>query len=695
MRVPEYEVGKVTIGQLVDLMADNLGEKDALVYHSTGLRLTYQQFKEKCDQVAKGLMALGLKKGSHIAIWANNVAEWVLTQFGSAKMGGILVTVNTQYRSFELEYLLKQSDSSTLILVDGVHQPREYVEIMDELCPELKTCQPGQLSSNRFPYLKNVIAIGEDRMPGMLRFDDLYELSRQISDEEFQKRQEEIFPDDVVNMQYTSGTTGFPKGVMLTHTNAIGNAKSQAECLNFTPEDKLCITVPFFHCFGCVMGTLLCLSWGATMAPVENFRARKVLETIQDLRCTAVHGVPTMFIAELEEMKKTKYDLSSLRTGIMAGSPCPIEVMKAVVEEMNMSGICITYGLTESSPGITMTRTTDPLELRVSTVGRLLPGIEVKLVDPDTGEEVGVNQPGELYTKGYHVMKGYYNLLEETRRAIDPDGWLHSGDIAIVDENGYYRITGRLKDMIIRGGENIYPREIEEYLCLHPKIKDIQVVGVPSRYYGEEVVAFVQLKPGEVMTEFEVKDFCWGRISRFKIPAYFFFVEGFPTTASGKIQKYKLRDQAIKLLGLEDEGEIKFLTKKNIELDARGKDLLRIQEFMEQEVLPVGIDKEVFHRAQLALQEFYKKVSESKLAHENIEVMVIIDNHSLDVSVRYEGELLEFPLERPHDNHNDKEKKKALLLSGYNIRQFTDRLKEERRAGSARLHLYFTRRQHR
>lgn len=424
------------------------------------------------------------------------------------------------------------------------------------------------------------------------------------------------------------------------------------------------------------------------MVPVESFRARRVLETIQDIRCTAVHGVPTMFIAELEEMKKTKFDLSSLRTGIMAGSPCPTEVMKAVVEEMNMREICITYGLTEASPGITMTRTTDPLELRVSTVGRLLPGVEVKLIDPNTSELVGIDQPGELCTRGYHVMKGYYNMPEETQKVIEPDGWLHSGDIATVDENGYYRITGRLKDMIIRGGENIYPREIEEYLYLHPKIKDVQVVGVPSRYYGEEVVAFVQLKPGEEMTEIEAKDFCWDRISRYKIPSYFFFVDSFPTTASGKIQKFKLREQAVEMLGLDAEREIKYLTKKNIELDAHGKDWQRIHTFMEMEVLPIGIDREVLNRASLALQEFYQKVTESRLAKSNIEVMMIIDKNSLDVGIRYEGEMLEFPLERPKENQSS-------LLSGYFIRQLTDRLREEWRAGSARIHFYFIRRQHR
>jgi fatty-acyl-CoA synthase len=689
MRTPEYEIGKITVGQLVDLMAEKLGERDALVYHSTGLRLTHQQFKEKCDQIAKGFIALGLKKGSHVAIWASNVAEWVLTQFGSAKMGGVLVTVNTQYRSFELEYLLKQSDSSTLVLVDGVHQPRDYFNMVYGLCPELKTCQPGQLKSEKFPYLKNVIAIGEERMPGMFRYDDLYELSSQISDEEYQKRQEEVIPDDVVNMQYTSGTTGFPKGVMLTHTNVIGNAKSQADCLNFTPEDKLCITVPFFHCFGCVMGTMLCVSSGATMVPVESFRARRVLEAIQDVRCTAVHGVPTMFITELEEMKKTKFDLSSLRTGIMAGSPCPTEVMKAVVEKMGMKEICITYGLTEASPGITMTRTSDPLELRVSTVGRLLPGVEVKLIDPNTGEKVGINQPGELCTRGYHVMKGYYNMPEETQKVIEPNGWLHSGDIATVDENGYYRITGRLKDMIIRGGENIYPREIEEYLYLHSKIKDVQVIGVPSRYYGEEVVAFVQLKPDEEMTEIEAKDFCWGRISRYKIPSYFFFIESFPTTASGKIQKFKLREQAVKLLGLESEGDVKFLTRKSTNLEPDGRDLPKIQGFMEKEVLPIGVDGEVLNRATKALTEYYQRTTEAKLAQGIIETMAIIDTNSIDISIRYEGETLPFPFEEPKSEEESNVEKYNLSRSGYYIRQLTDRLRWEQRAGSSRIHFYF------
>jgi len=343
---------------------------------------------------------------------------------------------------------------------------------------------------------------------------------------------------------------------MLTHTNIIGNAYSQAECLRFTPNDCLCIPVPFFHCFGCVMGTLLCVVSGATMAPVESFNAKAVLETIETCKCTAVHGVPTMFIAELEEMEKNKYDTSSLRTGIMAGAPCPIEVMKAVVNKMGAKQICITYGQTESSPGITMTRADDPIELRVSTVGRALPNVEVKIVNPETGEEVPPGVQGELCTRGYHVMKGYYNMPEATEQAIDKDGWLHTGDLAVMDENGYCKITGRLKDMIIRGGENIYPREIEEFLYTNPKVKDVQVVGVPSRKYGEEVVAFVQLKPGETATDEEMKEFCTGKIARHKIPAFFLFVDEYPTTASGKVQKYKLREIATKQLGREQDAKI-------------------------------------------------------------------------------------------------------------------------------------------
>jgi fatty-acyl-CoA synthase len=549
------EVGKITIGGLVDEMASRYPRVEALVYSEQNIRYTYEEFRKVCNRAAKGFMKLGVQKGEKISIWANNVPEWVITQFSTGKMGGVLVTVNTNYRAFELEYLLKQSDSQTLLLIEGI-VGREYLDIVYELLPELKECKPGQLQSAKLPLLKNVVFLGAERQPGMFSWEDIMAMGDEVGDDELQARQESLDPYDVINMQYTSGTTGFPKGVMLTHTNLIGNAISLAECMNFSEKDRLCIPVPFFHCFGCVLGTLTCVVSGATMVPVVAFKPQKVLETVDRERCTALHGVPTMFIAELEEMEKTSYDTSSLRTGIMAGAPCPIEVMKAVVDKMGAREICITYGQTESSPGITMTRTDDPIELRVSTVGKSLPNVEVKIVDPATGETVPPGVQGELCTRGYHVMKGYYKNPEATASAIDSDNWLHTGDLAVMDENGYCKITGRLKDMIIRGGENIYPREIEEFLYTNPKVKDVQVVGVPSAKYGEEVAAFIQLKDGQTADEEEVKAFCKDKISRHKVPAFIFFVNQYPTTASGKIQKYKLRDQATEMLGRERDAGI-------------------------------------------------------------------------------------------------------------------------------------------
>jgi len=549
------EVGKTTFAQLIDEMAERFPAQDALVYPDLGIRYTYREFREVCNQAAKGFMGLGIQKGENISIWANNVPEWVITQFSTGKMGAVMVTVNTSYRTFELEYLLKQSDSSTLLLVPGI-RGREYLDMIYELCPELQECAPGQLQSARLPLLKNVILIGDEKLPGMYTWSEVMAMGDRVSDGELAARQASLEPGDVINMQYTSGTTGFPKGVMLTHTNLIGNAVSLAECMALDEKDRLCIPVPFFHCFGCVLGTLTCVVSGAAMVPVPSFNPAKVLETIEKEKCTAIHGVPTMFIAELEALSHKSYDTSHLRTGIMAGSPCPTEVMKAVVNTLGAGEICITYGQTESSPGITMTRTDDPLELRVSTVGRALPNVEVKIVNPETGETVPPGVQGELCTRGYHVMKGYYNMPEATAQAIDKDNWLHTGDLAMMDTNGYCKITGRLKDMIIRGGENIYPREIEEYLYTNPKVKDIQVVGVPSEKYGEEVVAFIQLKEGQTATEEEIKDYCRDRIARFKVPAAVIFVNEYPATASGKIQKYKLREMATKKLGREAAGRI-------------------------------------------------------------------------------------------------------------------------------------------
>ncbi len=556
MKTPEFEIGKTTISDIVDILAEQYGDNSALEYHTLGIKDNFREFRDICDCVAKGLMALGIDRGEHVAIWANNIPEWVYTQYGSARMGAVLVTVNTSYRSFELEYLMKQSDATTILLTGGVREADEYIKVINDVCPELAGSEPGKLASAKLPKLKNVVYFGKEKIPGMYNWDDVMEMGKKITDEAFAAAKASLTPDDVINMQYTSGTTGFPKGVMLTHTNLLGNAKSMAECMKLSPEDAMCIPVPFFHCFGCVIGTLCCMVSATTMAPVVAFDPKAVLETIDASKAAAVLGVPTMFIAELEEFEKNDYDTSKLRTGVMAGSPCPIEVMKSVVGKMGASEMTIVYGQTEASPGVTQTRAEDSLELRVTTVGRALPNVEVKVVDPATGKALAAGVQGELCTRGYHVMKGYYKMPEATEKAVDGDGWLHTGDLAIMDENGYCKITGRIKDMIIRGGENIYPREIEEFLYTHSKIRDVQVVGVPSEKYGEEVVAYVQLKPGEDSSDGELKAFCKDKIAFHKMPAFFLFTEEYPTTASGKIQKYKLREQATRVLDREEAAKI-------------------------------------------------------------------------------------------------------------------------------------------
>lgn len=544
----------ITIGDLLDETAGSYPQKEALVYQERGLRYSFEEFRELCNQVARGLMSLGIQKGEHVAIWATNVPEWVISQFATAKMGAVLVTVNTSYRAHELEYLLRQSESTTLLLIDG-YRDASYLQMIQEICPELATSKPGELVSARLPHLKNVIYLGEERQPGMFLWQDLLERAASIDEGALLQRQQSLGPDDVINMQYTSGTTGFPKGVMLSHYNIVNNAIKVAECQGLGLEDRVCIPVPFFHCFGCVMGTLACVATGATMVPVISFDPGLVLSVVENERCTALYGVPTMFIAELNHSSFATRDLSSLRTGIMAGSPCPMEVMKNVIEKMGIRDITIAYGQTESSPVFTQTRPEDTIERRVSTVGRAHEGVEVKIIDPATGETVPPNVQGELCTRGYLVMKGYYNMPEQTRMVIDEEGWLHTGDLATVDEEGYYRITGRLKDMIIRGGENIYPREIEEFLYSHPKILDVQVLGVPDSTYGEQVLACIRVKPEETLTAEEVKAYCDGKIARFKIPYYIQFVEDYPMTASGKIQKFKLREQAIQTFGLASRGE--------------------------------------------------------------------------------------------------------------------------------------------
>lgn len=540
-----------TIGGLLDHIAATYPDNDALVYPELGLRYSYRQFNEVCRQVAKGLLKLGIRKGENVAIWAYNVPEWVILQFATAKIGAVLVTVNTAYKSAELEYLLDQSDSTTLFLVKS-WKDTDYVATLGEVVPELATADNGRIHTPKLPFLKNLVYIGEGTPSGMLNFHSLVESGKDISDAELAAVESTLDIHDTINMQYTSGTTGFPKGVMLTHHNLVNNGFNIGECMKFTELDRLCIPVPFFHCFGSVLAVMASVTHGTTMVPVELFDPLKVLQTIEKERCTAVHGVPTMFIAELEHPDFSKFDLSTLRTGIMAGSVCPIEVMKRVVKDMNMRDITIVFGQTESSPGITQSRTDDPVELRVATVGRALPGAEVKIVDIETGATLPPGKQGELCARGYMVMKGYYKMPEETAKVIDNDGWLHTGDLAVMDESGYCKITGRIKQMIIRGGENIYPKEIEEYLYTHPKISDVQIYGVPDRKFGEQVMAAVILKKGEIMTEDEVKDFCKGRIANYKIPKYVKFVDSYPMTASGKIQKFKLREMAIKELQLED-----------------------------------------------------------------------------------------------------------------------------------------------
>lgn len=542
-----------TIGKLLDGMAERFPDNEALVYHERALRYSYREFNEICRTVAKGLLRLGIRKGDNVSIWAYNVPEWVILQFATAKIGAILVTVNTSYKSAELEYILKQSDSGTLFMVRSF-KDSDYIRIISDVIPELSGSRPGSLESARLPFLKNVIFIGDETPDGMLNFGGILELGATVSDDELAAVEATLDCHETVNMQYTSGTTGFPKGVMLTHFNLINNGFNIGECMKFTENDRLCIPVPFFHCFGCVLAVLACVTHGSTMLPVEIFDPLKVLQTIEKERCTAVHGVPTMFIAELEHPDFSNFDLSSLRSGIMAGSNCPIEVMKKVINQMHASEITIAYGQTESSPVITQTRTDDAIELRVSTVGRALPDVEVKIVDIETGATLPPGKQGELCTRGYLVMKGYYKMPEETAKAIDADKWLHTGDLAIMDENGYCKITGRIKNMIIRGGENIYPREIEEFLYTHPKISDIQIYGVPDRKYGEQVMAAVIVKKGVEMTEDEVREFCAGKIANYKIPRYVRFVESYPMTASGKIQKFKMREMAIKELQLEDAG---------------------------------------------------------------------------------------------------------------------------------------------
>ena len=541
------QLSERTIGEWLEYWAEKTPEKEYIVYSDRDLRFTWKDFDERVNNMAKGLLAIGVKPGSHVGIWATNVPDWLTFLYTGAKIGAVLVTINTNYKQHELEYIVDNADIDTLCITEGVFDGN-YIDMVYEMAPELKTTQRGYLNVERFPKLKNIVFIGQEKYRGMYNTAEILLLGKNISCDILNKTMRTVNCHDVVNMQYTSGTTGFPKGVMLTHYNIVNNGFFTGEAMQFTADDKLCVCVPLFHCFGIVLATMNCLTHGSTQVMVERFDPLVVLASIHKERCTALYGVPTMFIAELNHPMFNLFDVSSLRTGIMAGALCPIELMRQVTEKLHVTHITSVYGLTESSPGMTHSTTEDPFEVRCTTVGREYPYTEVKIVNPDTGEECAIEEQGEVCCRGYLVMKGYYKNPEATNEVIDKEGWLHSGDLGVKDKNGYYRITGRIKDMIIRGGENIYPREIEEYLYHMQGIKDIQVAGIPSEKYGEEVGAFIILQEGADLLPEDVKAFCRGKIARHKIPKYIFFVNSFPLTGSGKIQKFKLKDIGLNLL---------------------------------------------------------------------------------------------------------------------------------------------------
>ncbi|MDR0420754.1 MAG: AMP-binding protein [Prevotellaceae bacterium] len=535
-----------TLGGLLEKWVAELPEHDFLVYPDRNLRLSYKEFNERVDNIACALLLLGVKKGGKVGVWAKNVPDWLTFMFASAKIGAVLVTINTNYKKSEVEYIMQNADIHTMCIVNG-YRENNYIDIIYDLVPELKTQNRGELDSKRFPELKNVVYIGQEKYRGMYTTLELIVMGRFMDKESLRKIALAINCHEEVNMQYTSGTTGFPKGVMLSHHNILNCGMATGEFMNFTSADKLLTCVPLFHCFGCVLAMCAVITHGSTMVMVEDFDPLKVLASIHKERCTVLYGVPTMFISELNHPMFDMFDLTSLRTGIMAGSVCPIETMKQVMERMHCNVISV-YGMTETSPGMTATRTTDTAEVRATTVGHDFPFVEVRVIHPDTGKECAIGEQGEMCCRGYNIMKGYYNNPEATSEIIDKNGFLHSGDLGVKDENGNYRITGRIKDMIIRGGENIYPREIETFLYNLPQIKNVDVVGLASPRYGEQVAAFISLKDGETLTEEDILTYCHGNISRYKIPRYIFFIKEFPMTASGKIQKYRLRNLGMELL---------------------------------------------------------------------------------------------------------------------------------------------------
>ena len=535
------------LGDLLDKCIREHPDNDAIVYVDRDLRYSWKEWGEEVDRVAKGLMAMGVKKGEKVAVWATNVPDWVTLMFATARIGAILLTINTNYQAAELDYVLKQSDMENLFLINGVSDT-DYVDTVYKLIPELKEQPRDGFHSERYPHLKRVVFLGPEKYRGMFSMSEVKSKAVEISDDEYSVMKDAVDVHDVTMMQYTSGTTGFPKGVMLTHFNIANDGYWLGANMNYGSDDRLTLNVPLFHCFGCVLGVMACVNHCVTMVFCETFNPIDVMTSIEEEKCTAVYGVPTMFISMLNHKLFNKFDFSSLRTGIMAGSPCPIKAMEEVVDKMNMKEITIVYGLTEASPGMTQTRYDEPsIEKKCSSVGKRLPGVDVVILDPETNEPCPDGTVGEFCCKGFNVMKGYYKMPEETAKVIDKNGYLHSGDLGYRDSEGYFYVTGRIKDMIIRGGENIYPKEVEDFLYRCPGIKDVQVVGVPSKKYGEQPGAFIIREDGSNIDEQDVLEFCKGQIAWYKTPKYIAFVNEFPMNAAGKILKYKMRDQAHEL----------------------------------------------------------------------------------------------------------------------------------------------------
>ncbi len=543
----------LTIGQVLHETATRHAERDAVIFPQLNLHWCWREFLERVDAAACGLLALDIRPGDHVAIWATNVPEWVLLQFATARIGAVLVTINPAYRPFELQYVLRQSDAVALFLVDRF-KTSDYFAMLAEVCPELASSEPGKLRSMDFPRLRHVVTLKGATPHGAMAWKEMLHRGKSVDPQRVRRLGDALTPSDPINIQYTSGTTGFPKAAMLSHRNLLLNAYYIGQRQGLSHEDRICIPVPFYHCFGCVLGTLAAVVYGAAMiVPAEFYQPTATLDAMEQARATAIYGVPTMFIGELEDPTFAGRDLTSLRTGIMAGSPCPIEIMKRVIRDMGAREMTIAYGQTEASPVITQTGDDDPVALRVETVGRPLPGVEVKIADPIDGRELGDNEQGELCARGHVVMLGYYNNSEATAAAIDKEGWLHTGDLAVRLPNGYYKITGRIKDLVIRGGENIYPREIEEFLFTHPAVEQSAVVGVPDPRYGEELCAWIKLRQGAEASEEELRDYCRAKLARYKVPRYIRLVDSFPQTVTGKIQKFKIRDQMIDELGLTAE----------------------------------------------------------------------------------------------------------------------------------------------